>query len=111
MFKVSAKHAIIALAAIIAILLTAIGCQQVKTSELERAGEYVVIHPDFENKTAMTLYDEKAYYLGSDCKVTEFSRDGGAVVKEYPAPSYLPTNSPVFYPMADMAKDLGLECR
>lgn len=111
MFKVSAKHAIIALAAIIAILLTAIGCQQVKTSELERAGEYVAIHPDFENKTAMTLYDDKAYYLGSDCKVTEFSRERGNVVTEYSSPSYIPMESLVFDPIADMAKDLGLECR
>lgn len=110
MFKVSAKHTIIALAAIIAILLTAIGCQQVKTSELERAGEYVVIHPDFEHKTALTLWDNSAYYLDSDCSVTVYSQDGGAVVKEYPAPSYLPEESPVFYPMAGMAKDLGLDC-
>lgn len=91
--------------------LLIVGHQINQQRALDVAGSYVVVHPDFENKTAMTLYDDKAYYLGSDCKVTEFSREHGNVVKEYPAPSYVSMESPVFHPIADMAKDLGLDCR
>lgn len=101
----------IAPALLIICALLIVGYQINQQRALDVAGSYVVVHPDFENKTAMTLYDDKAYYLGSDCKVTEFSQEHGNVVREYTSPSYVPMESPVFQPIADMAKDLGLECR
>lgn len=110
MEKVLSKKVFFTLVAIIAVLLAAIVGQQVKTSQLEQAGEYVVIHPNFENQSALALWGGTAYHLQDTCKVTAFSQEEGSVIKEYPAPSYLPMESAVFTPLADMAKDLGLDC-